>query len=129
MVFSRFFLHKELFRYGITGISANTIYFCLYVGLYNIGLHISLVSFISYGICLIFTYKTHKNWTFSAKDSKKKENKSRFVIVYFSSAILMSVIITFLVNYQLDYKVAWIIGALFAIVYNYFLSKYYIFLK
>jgi putative flippase GtrA len=122
-------LSKELFKYAIAGILANSIYFCLYIGFYSIGLHVFLASLISYIICLIFTYKVSKNWTFSAKYSEKKQYKGRFVAVYFSSAIVMAAIITCLVNYQLEYKTAWLAGAVYAIIHNYILSKYYIFAR
>ena len=127
MIFNKNLLDTEIFRYLVTGVLANLIYFFLYSGLFKLGLHIVFVTLFSYSICLIFTYTILKNWTFSPKNLNNKHDKLSFVIVYLSSGIIMTSIITFLVNHQYDYRIAWLAGTNYAIIHNYLLSKFYVF--
>ena len=118
---------KDFIRFGIVGISANLIYFAIYASLFKTGLHIFLVALVSYAVSLVFTYKLSKNWTFEVKTLDNRKYKFRFAAVYFSSAIIMAGLITILVNQELDYRIAWLVGAIYAIIHNYIFLKYYTF--
>jgi len=118
---------KDFIRFGIVGISANLIYFTIYASLFKTGLHIFVVALVSYAISLVFTYKLSINWTFDVKNLDNRKYKFRFSAVYFSSGIIMAGLITILVNQELDHRVAWLAGAIYAIIHNYVLSKYYTF--
>lgn len=120
--------NREFLRFGIIGLLANIIYFLIYISLYKTGLHIFIVSIISYSTSLFFTFHLSKNWTFNKTNFVFKKNiHFHFGLVYFSSAIIMSFIITMLVNNGIDYIFAWFVGACYAIMHNYLLSKFYIF--
>ena len=118
---------KDFIRFGIVGISANLIYFAIYASLFRTGLHIFVVALVSYSISLVFTYKSSKNWTFDVKNLDNRKYKFRFAVVYFSSALIMAGLITILINQELDYRIAWLAGAIYAIIHNYVFLKYYTF--
>lgn len=125
MVFKNFF-HREATRYVITGLFANLIYFFLYVFLNKIYENIFLISLFSYFSALLFTFLVLRSWAFNTKDRNIKQI-IRFIWVYSISAVVMALIITLLVSFNLNYILAWITGNSYAIIHNYLLSKYYVF--
>ena len=116
------------FRYVIVGFLGNLLNFMVYIGFLQLIDSIFYSSLIAYLITLIFTFTMSINWTFdNPKAMGVHKRWIAFVGVYGSSAVIMASIISFLTNYGLDYRISWLIGACYALIHNFLLSKFWIF--
>tara|TARA_Y100000590_G_scaffold195121_1_gene221593 strand:- start:634 stop:1038 length:405 start_codon:yes stop_codon:yes gene_type:complete len=117
-------------RFAIIGVISNVINFTLYALTYLILVNIIISSLIGYFIGILTSYYFGRLWVFKVDNNFKLSEIIRFVSVYVIGGLGMTIII-FCLDYYLnfDYRLSWIVGALFAITNNYLGSKHLVFSK
>ena len=120
----------ELFRFLFVGIGSNIINFATYLFVYSIGIPLLAASAAGYVIGIFFSYHFGRVWVFSQRFQVSKNNIIRFAAVYLVGGFGMSIIIEFLVRILgIEYRVSWFVGAIFAVINNYFGLKKIVFIK
>jgi putative flippase GtrA len=127
----KYYLTNNTFlRFSIIGIVSNIINFILYSLVYLMSFNIIVSSLIGYSIGILFSYYFSRFWVFQLDKNYKFVEMIRFISVYIVGGLSMTFIIFCLNHYlNIDYRVSWIGGALFAIANNYLGSKYLVFKK
>ena len=127
----KYYLTNNTFlRFSIIGIVSNIINFILYSLVYLMSFNIIVSSLIGYSIGILFSYYFSRLWVFQLDKNYKFVEMIRFISVYIVGGLSMTFIIFCLNHYlNIDYRVSWIGGALFAIANNYLGSKYLVFKK
>ena len=77
---------------------------------------------------LFNSYVLNKLWVFESESPPHQSEILRFLLVYAVGALGMLILIYacyFIVN--LDYKISWVIGAIFAVLNNYYGNKFLVF--
>lgn len=121
-------MFPEAIRYAISGVVSNIANFLAYSFLYIIGFPIFSSSMIGYLIGLLISYTFGRLWVFGERFESTKRRFVLFLIVYLIGGFGMSIIISVSNNnFSLDYRICWILGALFAILNNFFGQKYIVF--
>ena len=120
----------QIFRFIFSGLIASFINFLVFNSFYLILKNIIIASLFGYVIGLSLSFVLAKIWVFK-DDSKKRIFKSFFVfcLIYILGGLEMSLIIFFLNQFAVNYKVAWLFGAFIGALNNYFGSKYFLFKK
>ena len=127
----KYYLTNNTFlRFSIIGIVSNIINFILYSLVYLMSFNIIVSSLIGYSIGILFSYYFSRFWVFQLDKNYKFVEMIRLISVYIVGGLSMTFIIFCLNHYlNIDYRVSWIGGALFAIANNYLGSKYLVFKK
>lgn len=121
-------LFKEINRFVFVGIGSNILNFILYVFLYKIGIAIWIASALGYIAGLVNSYYFGKTWVFSPEKDVFSQAFFKFVLIYGISGVGMVLIINFLDNRtNLDFRLIWFFGALFAFINNFLGSKLFVF--
>jgi len=119
---------KEVNRFVVVGVGSNTLNFIAYVFLYKIGLVIWISSAIGYIAGLLNSFYFGKTWVFKSEVVINSRAIIKFIFIYGVGGLGMVFIINFLDNKtQLDYRIIWFCGALFAFTNNYLGSKFFVF--
>ena len=119
---------SEFSRYLVVGVGSNIVNFMCYMALYSMGISLYIASFFGYIAGLFVSYICGRIWVFGKRFSASKHRLFLFSCVYLVGGIIMSVIIGFLNNqFEIDYRICWIIGASFAVLNNFFGQKLIVF--
>ena len=122
--------NNTFFRFAITGVISNIINITLYSLVYLMSSNIIVSSLIGYSVGTIYSYYFGKVWVFQFDKNFRFIEMIRFISVYIIGGLGMTFIIFCLNHYlNIDYRVSWIGGSLFAIANNYLGSKYLVFKK
>ena len=79
---------------------------------------------------LFVSYIYGRIWVFGKRFRASKYRLFLFACVYLVGGIIMSIVIGFLNNqFEIDYRICWIIGASFAVLNNFFGQKFIVFRK
>lgn len=120
----------EVYRFVLVGIGSNLINFTIYLLLVGMGLSVFLSSLSGYAIGLMFSFLLGKMWVFDAGSLPARSTAIRFGLVYLIGGLGMSLIADFCYEFTpLDYRVCWLLGAVFAVINNFLGSKYFAFRK
>jgi len=112
----------------IIGFLSNTLNFFCYVLTFLAFHNITISSTFGYLLGVSTSFYFAKIWVFDSSSNFQISEIIMFLVVYFVGGVGMTLIIIYL-NKDLDigYKLSWIGGAIFAIINNYFGSKYIVF--
>ena len=117
-------------RFAIIGVVSNIINFTLYSLTYLMFVNIIISSLIGYFFGILTSYYFGRLWVFKVDNKFTLNEIVRFVSVYVIGGLGMTIIIYCLDYYlNFDYRLSWVVGALFAIVNNYLGSKHLVFRK
>ena len=117
-------------RFAIIGVVSNIINFTLYSLTYLMFINIIISSLIGYFFGILTSYYFGRLWVFKVDNKFTLNEIVRFVSVYVIGGLGMTIIIYYLDHYlNFDYKLSWVVGALFAITNNYLGSKHLVFRK
>jgi putative flippase GtrA len=117
-----------LLRFLFVGFGSNVINFVVYFLLYSITMPLFAASAAGYSIGLFFSYHFGRIWVFGRKFAVSKSNVTRFVAVYAVGGLGMSIIIEVCVKtMELDYRLSWFAGAIFAVSNNFAGLKWLVF--
>ncbi len=118
----------QFIRFVFTGVISNLINFIIYTSSYVYLESITFSSFIGYVVGLWYSYFFGRLWVFSSSDSINSFEIFKFLFVYALGGFGMVSIIYYLDAFQnLDYRLCWIFGAIFAVFNNFVGSKFYVF--
>jgi len=122
-------MNRQFTRFIIIGFFSTFINYLFYLLSFQFLSNILYSSSIGYSAGIINSYIFGKKWVF-----KNKKNTSifliiKFLFVYLIGGIIMALIINFLFNFGVEYRLAWCIGVTFSILNNFFGSKYLVFDK
>ena len=122
-------MNRQFTRFIIIGFFSTFINYLFYLLSFQFLSNILYSSSIGYSAGIINSYIFGKKWVF-----KNKKNTSifliiKFLFVYLIGGIIMALIINFLFNIGVEYRLAWCIGVTFSILNNFFGSKYLVFDK
>lgn len=122
------FINKELFRFLFVGIGSNLINFGVYLSIHSLGISLFSASIAGYSAGLIVSYHFGRVWVFGGKFNVSKRNIFLFFFVYAIGGLGMSVLIEQLdALTDLDYRICWFFGAIFAVINNYIGQKWLVF--
>ena len=92
--------------------------------------NIIISSLIGYFFGILTSYYFGRLWVFKVDNKFTLSEIIRFILVYVIGGLGMTIIIYYLDHYlNFDYKLSWVIGALFAVTNNYLGSKHLVFSK
>ncbi len=118
----------QIIRFLISGVIASTINYLVYLSFYSFFKNIIFASVCGYLIGLLVSFIFAKIWVFQKKSKLPiVKSFSLFCLIYFLGGIEMTLIIIFLNNLFINYKIAWIFGVCIAALNNYLGSKYFSF--
>ena len=119
------FTQNSFIRYLLIGLLSNALNFSSYVLIFLIFENIILSSVMGYLLGLSTSFYFGKMWVFKSYQVFRFSEIIKFLAIYLVGGLGMTLIIIYL-NQSLDlgYKLSWIGGAIFAIINNYFGSKY-----
>ncbi|MBT6472141.1 MAG: GtrA family protein [Candidatus Marinimicrobia bacterium] len=121
-------LKVEAWKFAITGIISNTVNFLTYVSSSFVLQNLVLSSTLGYVVGLVNSYYLGKIWVFNSKSKISFKEVIKFLIVYLIGGIGMVAIIWVLSDkYNIDYRLSWIFGAFFAVINNFFGSKFIVY--
>lgn len=122
------FTQNSFIRYLLIGLLSNALNFSSYVLIFLIFENIILSSIMGYLLGLSTSFYFGKMWVFKSNQVFRFSEIIKFLAVYCVGGLGMTLIIIYF-NQSLDigYKLSWIGGAIFAIINNYFGSKYIVF--
>lgn len=127
----KYFLTDNTFiRFAIIGVVSNILNFGIYLIVFLMFANITFSSVLGYSVGVFTSYYFGKIWVFNSEQSIQFKEILKFLIVYIIGGSGMTLIIIWLhKDMQIDYRVSWIGGAIFAIMNNYLGSKYIVFKK
>jgi len=121
-------LKIEAWKFAITGIISNTVNFLTYVSSSFVLQNLVLSSTLGYVVGLVNSYYLGKIWVFNSKSKISFKEVIKFLIVYLIGGIGMVAIIWVLSDkYNIDYRLSWLFGAFFAVINNFFGSKFIVY--
>ena len=121
-------LKIEAWKFAITGIISNTVNFLTYVSSSFVLQNLVLSSTLGYVVGLVNSYYLGKIWVFNSKSKISFKEVIKFLIVYLIGGIGMVGIIWVLSDkYNIDYRLSWLFGAFFAVINNFFGSKFIVY--
>jgi len=122
--------NNTFLRFSIIGVVSNIINFILYSLVYLMSFNIIVSSLIGYSVGILCSYYFARFWVFQLNNNFRFAEMIKFISVYIIGGLSMTFIIFCLNHYlNIDYRVSWIGGALFAIMNNYLGSKHLVFKK
>ena len=117
---------RQILFFLISGISANIISFLTYTILFVIFLlRADIASFIGQIFALYTSYFINSRITFKKIVSLKY--KTLYYLYYFSTIIIISILIQKLVSSGLGFIISWIICVSLATIFNFFFIKLFVF--
>ena len=120
----------EFLRFLIVGVISNLINFLIYGFLYFIGINLFFASFVGYSVGILISYTFGRLWVFGEKIPSTKKLFISFFIVYIIGGIAMSSIIVVSTNIiNIDYRISWVMGAIYAVFNNFVGQKLIVFKK
>ena len=120
----------EFLRFLIVGVISNLINFLIYGFLHYIGINLFIASFLGYSVGILISYTFGRLWVFGEKFPSTKKLFISFFIVYIIGGIAMSSIIVVSTNLMnIDYRISWVIGAIYAVFNNFVGQKLIVFKK
>ena len=120
----------ELLRFMFVGIGANVVNYAIYLFVYWIEAPLFAASITGYIAGLLCSYHFGRIWVFGNKFDISKENVFRFLAVYALGGMGMCSLIEVLVSTSvMNHQASWLIGAVFAMINNYFGLKNLVFNK
>ena len=123
-------MFAEIMRYLLVGVVSNLVNFVIYYLFYRFGVPLLVASSVGYLSGLGISYTLGRLWIFDEKFTYSKRMFFSFLFVYAVGGIGMSLLTLFSIKVcGLDYRIGWIIGALFAVVNNFMGQKYFAFKK
>jgi putative flippase GtrA len=121
-------MFSEIKRYLLVGVGSNLINFLIYQILYRLGIQLFLASLLGYLAGLLVSYTFSRLWVFGQKFVSSRKLVVSFLLVYAVGGLGMSLLIVAATNiFEFDYRISWMIGALFAVVNNFWGQKFFVF--
>ena len=125
-----YLINNTFLRVSIIGVVSNIINFILYSLVYLMSFNIIVSSLVGYSVGILCSYYFARFWVFQLNNNFRFVEMIKFISVYIIGGLSMTFIIFCLNHYlNIDYRVSWIGGALFAIMNNYLGSKHLVFKK
>ena len=129
---SRYLKIKSNFlRFVVVGTFSTLVNFLIYLFFINVvNFEVFLSSIIGYSFGLITSYHFGRTWVFNTLYKPNIRNVFLFLLVYIIGGVGMGLIIQYLVHIaSIEYKLSWVVGAIFAVTNNYLGLKLYVFKK
>ena len=119
---------NSFIRFMIIGFLSNALSFFCYVLTFLAFQNITVSSTFGYLLGVSTSFYFGKIWVFDSSRNFQISEIIKFLVVYFVGGLGMILIIIYLnKDLEIGYKLSWIGGAVFAIINNYFGSKYIVF--
>ena len=122
-------MNKQFSRFLIIGFSSTFINYLLYLLFFKFSSNILLSSSIGYSSGILNSYLLGKKWVFKSKKNSSILLILKFLFVYLIGGFVMTLIINFLFNNGIEYRLAWCFGMSYSILNNFLGSKYLVFDK
>ena len=119
---------NSFFRFVVIGFLSNLLNFLCYVLTFLFSNNITLSSLSGYILGMTTSFYFGKTWVFETSQNFQFNEVLKFLLVYLVGGFGMTLIIIFLnKDLEIEYRLSWIGGAIFAIINNYLGSKYIVF--
>ena len=119
---------SEIIRFLLVGLGSNLINFSIYYAFIFLNFSLLLSAISGYLGGIFFSYTLGRIWVFDQRYPFSSRRLITFLIVYAVGGLGMTSLIMLLTNLMgLDYRVSWLIGAVFATINNFFGQKYFVF--
>ena len=121
-------LMKQVIKFSLTGLFSALINFISYIFVYNLFGSLVGASIVGYLVGLINSYAVGRSWVFNVKREISIREIVIFLTIYVAGGMGMTLIIYFGdVIFSLDYRLAWCLGAMYAVFNNFIGSKFLVF--
>ncbi len=121
-------LKSEIKRFLVVGIGSNILNYLAYYLIFITGFSIIVASAIGYLVGVFNSYYFGSTWVFCEKGKINLMSFLIFIGVYLIGGAGMVLIIDFTYSILLlDYRMCWLLGAIFAVINNYIGSKFLVF--
>ena len=120
-------MNRQFSRFIIIGIFSTSINYLFYLLSFRFSSNILVSSSIGYSSGILNSYILGKRWVFKSKRNSTIYSILKFLCVYITGGIVMTLIINFLFNNGVEYRIAWCIGISYSILNNFLGSKYLVF--
>ena len=122
-------MNRQFSRFIIIGFLSTFINYFFYLLSFEFSSNILVSSSIGYSSGILNSYIFGKKWVFESKRNSSIYSILKFLFVYLIGGIVMTLIINFLFNNGIEYRVAWCFGISYSILNNFLGSKYLVFDK
>ena len=122
-------MNRQFSRFIIIGFLSTFINYLFYLLCFRFSSNILLSSSIGYSSGILNSYMFGKKWVFKSKKNSSIYSILKFLFVYLIGGIVMTLIINFLFNNGIEYRLAWCFGISYSILNNFLGSKYLVFNK
>ena len=121
-------MQQEFIKFAIVGGLSVTINFVVYSVIFVITSLILPSAILGYSAGLFNSYALNKLWVFKSKSAPHRGEVFRFLLVYAAGGLgMLTLIYASYAALRIDYKFSWLIGAVYAVVNNYYGSKFLVF--
>jgi len=122
-------MNRQFSRFIIIGLISTFINYLFYIFCFRFSENILFSSLIGYLSGIINSYIYGKKWVFKIKNNTNLIFILKFLFVYLIGGTVMTLIINYLFNNGLEYRLAWCFGISYSILNNFLGSKYFVFNK
>lgn len=122
-------MKRQFSRFIVIGFLSTFINYLFYLLSFKFSSDILLSSSIGYSSGILNSYILGKKWVFKSKRNSSIYSILKFLFVYLIGGVVMTLIINFLFNNGIDYRLAWCFGISYSILNNFLGSKYLVFDK
>jgi putative flippase GtrA len=121
-------LFTQLFRFGVVGLSAAAIHFCIVVLLVQNNIYVPLIANVfAFAISFQFSYWGHRLWTFSDTVTEHREAYPKLVAVQLLNLAASESLFYLFLSLHLPYQVALLIVLSILPLFTFTASKLWIF--
>ena len=117
---------NSFLKFLLIGVISNIINFAIYSSLFVLNFAIYYCATFGYISGLTSSFIGNKFFTFHSDKPTSILEVTKFIFIYILGGLIMVFIISFLTNY-IDYRLAWLFGAILAIMNNYLGIKFFVF--
>lgn len=122
-------MNRQFSRFILIGLISTFINYSFYILCFKFSENILFSSLVGYLSGIINSYIYGKKWVFKIKNNINIVSILKFIFVYLIGGIVMTLIINYLFNNGLEYRLAWCFGISYSIFNNFLGSKYFVFNK
>ena len=121
-------MHQQLIKFAIVGFLSVAVNFLVYSMVFATSSLIIPSAILGYFAGLVNSYALNKFWVFSSTSAPHPKEIFRFLLVYAVGALgMLSLIYLFYFIFGFDYRMSWLVGAIYAVLNNYYGNKFIVF--
>lgn len=120
-------ISKQFLRFTFIGFQSTLINYLFYISIFKLSSNLLLASLIGYISGIFNSFIFGKKWVFRSLETTKTSTIIKFTTVYLIGCLMMTLIITLLSKWGIEYRLAWCFGITYSIFNNFLGCKYLVF--